>query len=254
MDNEPLENTDAIPITSEEIAIPIAAEMPQVTGEETSITEKPTEIFRLESPTVAELKDDAGIVFHPDYHKTDGGGKPLKVRGKFVRIKAGRPSKEEVEALKLSERPNTPKISTDSSAKSKLEGVEIPKVEIETEDQAQPNETPKTAAERRAEKRAEMLSQYSVTAKMYMGVLDGIAEGFFGPDARLDQDDKNMLEPPMVAVMEEKGEIPLTPIQLLCVVALSIAAKKAKHTTVRERFGILVYRIKNMFKKKGENN
>lgn len=241
-ETEPSTN-DLQTVSADELTSMIAPEMPDVTSKTDNTPE-----FRLESstepsPDKSELRDDDGILFNKKYHQTDSNGQPFKRRGKWVRISRGRMSKEEAEALRSTKIENT-----DPTPKSVIDGL------TENAQPAQPTQPEKSASEKRAEKQAQLRSNYEVTAEMYLGIVDGVLDGLFGQDARLDGDDRTMLKPPLVAVMEEKGEIPLSPTQLLMAVSLSVAAKKASKPTVRERFVLLVYRIKNIFKKKGANN
>lgn len=240
-------------ITSVELSAPIAREMPPVTGSQETSTQ-PSPEFKLEpTPIQSEQIDEGGVKFNAAYHKTDENGKPLKRRGHFVRINSGRPSKEEAEALKSGKS----EIPASSDQPAPVKPDPTPKSVVGGLPKSAPKQAPDTSptveplrVDRKEEKRAEMLTKYHATADVYIGVLDGIASGIFGADAGLDQQDRDMIKPPLVAVMEEEGEIPLTPKQLLCCVLIAVAAKKAKHQSVRERALVLFLKIKGFFARK----
>ena len=190
-------------ITASELSDGISSEMPAVTqhGEENNATIEP--VAQTKPPLVkipeADLnpypQDVNGTFFNPKYHRTDENGKPDLRRGAFVRIGTGRPTKEESEALasKAPKRAPSPRAeyappSVDSSSKSK--------VVLPSGEQAPQPETvnaPSAKAQKKAEKEAQAASGYDLTAETYLQIGYGIAEGFFGPDVRPDDESEHAM-------------------------------------------------------------
>lgn len=259
-----MENTNQMEIreiTASELSDGISSEMPAVTqhGEENSVTPEPVaqpkpqavEVSRGDTISNPYPQDVNGTFFNPKYHRTDENGKPDFRRGAFVRIGTGRPTKEESEALASKAPKRAPSLRTeyappsvDSSSKSKV-------VLPSGEQPAQPEtvNAPSAKAQKKAEKEAQAASGYDLTAETYLQIGYGIAEGFFGPDVRPDDESEHaMLKGPLVALLTEKGEIPLSPTALFLLTLAAYASKKAAKPTVRERATIVFLRFRNWFK------
>ena len=251
-------NTEIREISASELSDGISAEMPHVTqhGEENNTTTEPVKIQPSENPPIYKptppYADVNGLVFNAAIHRTDENGKPDLRRGAFVRIKTGRPSKEEMRIMGNNQKPNPEKRaeyvkpSSDSSEKSK---VVLPSVAPQTEPQTFNENPTNERAKKKADKEAAQLSGHEVTAETYLQVGYAIAEGFFGQEVRPDDDSEHqMLKGPLVALLTEKGEIPLSPTVLFCLTLAAYASKKAAKQSVREKATILFIRFRNWFK------
>lgn len=265
-DNSPPLVTDSnvTPITAEAITDVIAQEMPDVTksanenkpapvSEPVSEAEKVT---RVQSPAPPaslfpeftenrdEVLDPTGARFVDGIHQTDENGKPFKNRaGNFVRIKNGRMSNEEKEKIYGGRKAIASESSTDSSPKSTVAGDN--KTVIKTEQPA------KRANPARISSEPEKVN-YETVAEMYLQTGYALAAPFLGDEFRPDNDaEHNALKVPLIAVLEEKGEIPLTPVQMFCLALIAHAGRKyATKPTVKEKVQLMFLKVRNMFKKK----
>jgi hypothetical protein len=217
-----MKTEDTIQTTAEQLTDFFAAEMPDVT-----ISEKSEGGKRDEKPeAVTEFsaqRDAAGTLFDNKIHKVEEDGKPTIRSNNFVRLSKGRPRKTEIAARDF---------APDNSPKS-------------TAGELFPNVAEKNPKNKKA---VTPETDYSLVADMYIESVMAITSGFLGEEIKPEnEEERNMLKIPLVKVLEEKGEIPFTPTQLLLLSIVAYISKKSEKQTVRERAGLLMLRVKKFF-------
>jgi hypothetical protein len=203
--------------TSEKLVADLAASMPEPTGIPES-NSAPVLNFPTAPAKPTGIKDSRNTIFDAKRHAVDDKGNPrLNKNGNFISNKVGRPAGskskngEKVADLPDSEQPDA----------------KIPVVELIN------NGAPDI---------------YDQTAQMYLNVGFGIAASFLTNDIRPETPEENAsMQVPLAAGLREKGEIPLSAWQLFAISVTAHVAKKFEKPTVKERFLLIVHRIRNFF-------
>ena len=212
------------PISADQMTAPLVESMPLPTGEG-SAPVQPAPAPVVDPAQI--IRDDSGQQFDPTIHLVDDTGKPrIAKNGLFMRKrgpKAGATSSGEQQTF-LPPPPN-----------------------------AQPSEP--VAAQKPAP------DQYEVAAEMMLQTGYGVAASFFTNDIRPEFDPKTgaltadgqmehaSLHIPLSMVLREKGSTGMTPTQMFCLALAALVAKKAAKPTVKEKFMLLLIKVKSWFNK-----
>lgn len=214
-------NQEAAPIGADELAGPLAENMPEPTSadvqgiklevdeEDGSINSDPKN-----PPLTSGYRDKSNRVFNPDKHRSNPDGTPkFNKNGFFLSKDAGRP----------------------------------------------PGSTKSSSAEGGKEKQPESLRYFNTTgipdeydkaAELYLSVGFGLLATYFTNDIKPENiEEQGSLTIPLAAVLREKGMIDLTPTQLFMIALGSHIAKKSSKPTVKEKMTLLYLRIRSFFVK-----
>lgn len=204
-----------IEISGADLAAPLAASMPLPTSPNGTVTSLPpitTGAPDAIKPPVT-FRDKRGRPFNPTRHAIDEKGNPrFNVRGNFISNSVGRPG----------------------GAKSKIADADAPDAASTATDFINKGEP----------------DIYDTAAEMYLGIGFGVAAGLLTDDIRPEnKQESDALKIPLAAGLREKGEIPMTAMQLFYIALAAHIANKATKPTVKERLGIIMHRIKTFFSK-----
>jgi len=206
----PGDESPAVPIAADELALPLNEGMPTPTGAE--VTPPASQEPFTPAPTV-EIRDVNGTLFDPTKHRKDEFGNPVRQDGRFLsnrgRKKGGTNKTTDANAtLETEEKPN---------AEDFVNKTGIP-------------------------------DQYDTGAEMLLQTAYGVAAMFLSDGIRPENDaEHTTLKVPLAAVLREKQTVQLTPTQLLLFSLAAYIGKKAGNPTVKDRAILLYIKIKGFF-------
>lgn len=257
----PATTTPAETVTADQLAAPLAENMPIPTATENAQTEIPAVAEAVPAKPVPVVRDKSGKLFDPAKHAVDDLGQPrFNKNGFFVSKFIGNPGNKKKD-LPASEQQQQP--AADVAAK--LEGESfVPSGDGNPGTSAAfatPNGQP---------------DQYDRMADMYLETGYGIAAGFLGdgirPEFKVEKvttggpglpdqveevlkrtpegkQEHESLRYPLAAALREKQVTGMTPTQMFLASLAAYISRKAAKPTVRERFTLLALKVRSWFKK-----
>lgn len=201
---------EGTPISVEALVSPLVETMPEPTAVPDSSNPAPANSIPAPTTEARRILDNRGTAFDPARHAVDDKGNPrLNKRGNFISNSVGRPA-----------------------GKSTASDAEQPDAKTPIKDLVN-NGAP---------------DLFDQTAEMYLGIGYGIAASFLSDEIRPEnKEEHDSMRIPLSMALREKGDIPLSAMQMFWLAFAAYVAKKTAKPTVRERFGIMVHRIKSFF-------
>jgi hypothetical protein len=255
----PANTTPAETVTADQLAAPLAENMPIPTATENAQTEIPAISEAVPSKPVPVIRDKSGKLFDPTKHAVDDLWQPrFNKNGFFVSKFIGNPGKKKDAANPDEQQPRT---------------AATPTTESESFVSAGDGNTGMPAAFAPVSGQPD---QYDRMADMYLETGYGIAAGFLGdgirPEFKVEKvttggpglpdqieevlkrtpegkQEHESLRYPLAAALREKQVTGMTPTQMFLASLAAYVSRKAAKPTVRERFTLCVLKIRSWFKK-----
>ena len=232
-------------VTADELAAPLAANMPEVTNSKAlpGTAETPAPAAPVNPPQHSSaVKDRAGNVWDPAKYKAAEGGAPrVDNAGYFIPINKGRPKKD----------PNAP-------AKSEPVKSVMPEQKNAPAEIAQPVKSASVAGNGEA-----IPDEFDHAAELYFNMLIPLAAGILSEewlpgfnydekekpfiDAKQGELEKKSITLPLAAYMRVKGKTELSPGWALTLAAVGYSGRRAQMPKTREKAAGMFATVKGWF-------